>query len=82
MMMGVQAQVSMYVWQNGQKIAYPIYLVDSITFGEEAPFAPLISVEDGSVNDWIGNLLSVLPNVHAHLGLYSHHHDGYQHNQY
>lgn len=52
MMMGVQAQVSMYVWQNGQKITYPIYLVDSITFGEEAPFAPLISVEDGSVNDW------------------------------
>jgi hypothetical protein len=52
MMMGVQAQVSMYVWQNGQKITYPIYLVDSITFGEEAPFVPLISVEDGSVNDW------------------------------
>ena len=51
----IHAQINMYVWSNGEKIAYPILRVDSITFGEDPtldPNASLISVSDGTLADW------------------------------
>ena len=51
----VTAQINMYVWSDGEKITYPILMVDSITFGEEPtpdPNASLISVTDGTFSDW------------------------------
>ena len=51
----VTAQTNMYVWSDGEKITYPILMVDSITFGEEPtqdPNASLISVTDGTFSDW------------------------------
>lgn len=51
----VTAQINMYVWSDGEKIAYPILKVDSITFEEEPapdPNASLISVTDGTLSDW------------------------------
>lgn len=51
----LHAQINMYVWSNGEKIAYPILRVDSITFGEDPtldPNASLISVSDGTLADW------------------------------
>lgn len=51
----VRAQTNMYVWSDGEKITYPILMVDSITFGEEPtpdPNASLISVTDGTFSDW------------------------------
>ena len=46
------AQINMYVWMRGERTKYPVTLVDSVTFAEEPPFAPLISVTDASVSDW------------------------------
>ena len=46
------AQINMYVWMGGERTKYPVTLVDSVTFAEEPPFAPLISVTDASVSDW------------------------------
>lgn len=59
----IHAQINMYVWSNGEKIAYPILRVDSITFGEDPtldPNASLISVSDGTLADW-----DLLPTEHV-----------------
>lgn len=55
LVLGMNAQVNMYVWQDGIKTIYAIQDVDSITFEEVAeqdPSASLISVEDNSISDW------------------------------